>query len=40
MMKFKNNAANNAKKLEIEITWWKLSNSFLSLIHQLKKEAT
>ena len=33
MMKFKNNPTDNVKKLEIEITWWKLSNSFLSLMN-------
>ena len=35
MMKFKHNPTNNAKKkkkIETEITWWKLSNLFLSLI--------
>ena len=39
MMKFKQNPTNNAKKkIETEITWWKLSNLFLSLISQNKKE--
>ena len=39
MMKFKQNPTNNAKKKkETEITWWKLSNLFLSLISQNKKE--
>ena len=33
IMKFKNNPANNTKKLETEITLWKLLNSFLSLIN-------
>ena len=34
MTKFKNNPTNNAKKkLETEITLWKLSNSFLNLIN-------
>ena len=32
VMKIKNNPTNNTKKkLETEITWWKLLNSFLSL---------
>ena len=34
MTKFKNNPTNTAKKkLETEITLWKLSNSFLNLIN-------
>ena len=33
VMKIKNNPTNNTKKLETEIPWWKLSNSFLSLIN-------
>ena len=34
MTKFKNNPTNNEKKkLETEITLWKLSNSFLNLIN-------
>ena len=35
LMKIKNNPTNNTKKkkLETEITWWKLSNSLLSLIN-------
>ena len=33
MMEFKSKVTNNAKKkLKTEITWWKLSNLFLSLI--------
>ena len=32
VMKIKNNPTSNTKKkLETEITWWKLLNSFLSL---------
>ena len=33
MIKFENVPTNNTKKLEAEITWWKLSNIFLSLIN-------
>ena len=39
VMKIKNNSTNNTKKLETEITCWKLSNSFLSLINQNKEVA-
>ena len=39
-MKFKNNTTNNAKKLETEISWWKLSKSFLSLFNQLDQEGS
>ena len=40
LMKIKNNPTNNTKKkkLETEITWWKLSNSLVSLINQNNKE--
>ena len=43
MIKFENDPTNNEKKkkekkLETEITLWKLSNLFLSLINQNKKE--
>ena len=41
MIKFENDPTNNEKKkkLETEITWWKLSNSFLSVINQNKEVA-